>query len=139
VYAGIGLALLFAALNGISDDYTTMNEAKSRALARTAQAEGTLTDVQEATSKRGRTFHTGTVTFVTASGSEVRFPWKYCPNQVGMKVTVHYDPADPQNHSMWEATEVGLGEVILRHLPQLIFGLYALYLWNRSRRIAAAS
>src|SRR3989440_3402525 len=97
--AGPGIILLFLALHGAFTDYRHMQDVRRRAEARTALAEATIVETHGLVSGKGLRIAegAGTFSFTTASGQEVRVPYRGFSGSSGTKLPVRYDPRNPEN------------------------------------------
>jgi hypothetical protein len=123
-----GIIFLFLALHGLFTDYRHMQYLSRRAEARTALAEATIVETHGLISGKGHRISegAGTFTFNTASGQEVRFPYRGFSGSVGTKLPVRYDPRNPANWAGGDA-RWGFSELI-GNAPFFLLGLYFLFL-----------
>jgi hypothetical protein len=126
--AAPGIIFLFLALHGLFADYRHMQYLNRRAEARTALAEATIVETHGLVSGKGLRIAegAGTFTFTTASGQEVRFPYRGFSGSPGTKLPVRYDPRNPANwaggDSRWGFSE------LIGNAPFFLMGLYFLFL-----------
>src|SRR5207302_3369780 len=97
--AAPGIILLLLALHGVVADYRHMQDVRRRAEARTALAEATIVETHGLVSGKGLRIAegAGTFSFTTASGQEVRIPYRGFSGSSGTKLPVRYDPGNPEN------------------------------------------
>src|SRR3989440_6038803 len=127
--AAPGIVLLLLALHGAFADYRHMRDVRRRAEARTAPAEATIVETHGLVSGKGLRIAegAGTFTFNTASGQEVRFPYRGFSGSVGTKLPVRYDPRNPAN---WAGGNdlFGFSDLLFGNAPFFLIGLYFLFL-----------
>jgi hypothetical protein len=135
--AAPGIILLFLALHGVFADYRHMQDVRRRAEARTALAEGTIVETHGLISGKGHRIAegAGTISFTTASGQEVRVPYRGFSGSPGTKLSVRYDPREPENYAMGNDL-FGFSDLLFDNAPFFVMGLYFLFLamklgrWN---------
>ena len=130
--AAPGIIFLFLALHGTLADYRQMAEVRRRAEARTAVAEATIVETHTHERAHGSLLiaeAAGTFTFATASGQEVRVSYRNISGSPGTKLTVRYDPRNPDNcaheDNRWNYYE------LLGNAPPFLVGLYFLFLTRK--------
>lgn len=126
--AAPGIILLFLALHGVIADYRHMQEVKLRADARTALAVATIVETHGLVSGKGHRIEqgAGTFSFTTVSGQDVRVPYRGFSGSPGTKLSVRYDPRNPENcaqgNNLWSVSD------LLGNVPFFLLGLYFLFL-----------
>jgi len=127
--AAPGIILLFLALHEAFADYRHMQEVKRRVEVRTAVAAATIVETHTNERVHGSlriAESAGTFSFTTVSGHEVRIPYRNISGSLGTKLTVHYDPRNPENcapgDNLWSFSDQ------LGNAPLFIMGLYFLFL-----------
>ena len=124
-----GIVLLFFALRGSFTDYRHIQHVRQRAEARTAPAEATIVETHGLVSGKGLRIAegAGTFSFTTASGQEVRVPYRGFSGSPGTKLPVRYDPRKPENCA--GANDLfGFSDLLFDNAPFFVMGLYFLFL-----------
>jgi hypothetical protein len=123
-----GIIFLFLALHGTWADYRHLQEVKRRAETRTALAEATIVETHGLVSGKGLRIAegAGTFSFTTASGQEVRVPYRGFSGSLGMKLPVRYDPRNPENCALGD-NRWGFSD-LLGNAPFFLLGLCFLFL-----------
>ena len=127
--AAPGIILLFLALHGTFADYHHMQDVRRRAETRTALAEATIVETHGLISGKGLRIAegAGTFTFTTASGQEVRVPYRGgFSGSLGTKLPVRYDPRNPENCALGD-NRWGFSDLV-GNAPFFLMGLYFLFL-----------
>src|SRR5256712_4739378 len=129
--AAPGIILLFLALHGAFADYRHMQDVRRRAQARTALAEATIVETHGLVSGKGLHIAegAGTFSFTTASGQEVRVPYRGFSGSLGTKLPVRYDPSNPENCALGD-NQWGFSD-LLGNAPFFLMGLCFLFLATR--------
>src|SRR5437660_8793832 len=124
-----GIILLFVALHGAFADYRHIQVARRRAEARTAPAEATIVEAHGLVSGKGHRIAegAGTFSFTTASGQEVRIPYRGFSGSPGTKLPVRYDPRNPENCAGGNDL-FGFSDLLFNNAPFFLVGLYFLFL-----------
>ena len=124
-----GVILLFLALHGAFTDYRHMQDVRRRAEARTAPAEATIVETHGLVSGKGLRIAegAGTFSFTTASGQEVRVPYRGFSGSSGTKFPVRYDPRNPENCGQGNDL-FGFSDLLFDNVFFLVIGLYFLFL-----------
>src|SRR5438132_2567323 len=124
-----GIVLLFFALRGSFTDYRHIENARRRAEARTALAEATIVETHGLVSGKGHRIAegAGTFSFTTASGQEVRVPYRGFSGSPGTKLPVTYDPRNPENCAGGNDL-FGFSDLLFDNAPFFLIGLYFLFL-----------
>ena len=124
-----GIILLFLALHGAFTDYRHIENLRRRAEARTALAEATIVEAHGLISGKGHRIAegAGTISFTTASGQEVRVPYRGFSGSPGTKLPVTYDPREPENYAMGNDL-FGFSDLLFDNAPFFLLGLYFLFL-----------
>ena len=127
--AAPGIILLFLALHGTFADYRHMQDVRRRAKARTAPAEATIVEAHDLISGKGHRIAegAGTFSFTTASGQEVRIPYRGFSGSPGTKLPVRYDPRNPENCAGGNDL-FGFSDLLFNNAFFLVVGLYFLFL-----------
>ena len=127
--AAPGIILLFVALHGAFADYRHMQDVRRRAEARTALAEATIAETHGLVSGKGTRIEegAGTISFTAVSGKEVRVPYRGFSGSPGTKLSVRYDPRNPENYAMGNDL-FGLSDLLFDNAPFFLIGLYFLFL-----------
>ena len=126
--AAPGIILVVIALRGSLADYRHIQDARRRAEARTVVAEATIIEAHALTHGTVRTEHgAGTFGFTTASGLEVRVPYRGFSGSPGTKLPVRYDPHEPENCS-FGGKLFGFPELLFDNAPFFGMGLFFLVL-----------
>ena len=122
-----GIIFLFLALHGLFADYRHMQEVSRRTEMRTALAEATIVETHDLLHGTVRTAEgAGTFTFTTASGQEMRVPYRGFSGSLGTKLPVSYDPRNPENCSLGD-NRWGFSD-LLGNAPSFLMGLCFLFL-----------
>ena len=126
--AAPGIILLFLALHGFFADYRHMQDVSRRAETRTALGEATIVETHGLVSGKGLRIAegAGTFSFITASGQEVRVPYRGFSGSLGTKLPVRYDPRNPGNCALGD-NRWGFSD-LLGNVPFFLMGLYFLFL-----------
>jgi len=124
-----GIVLLFFALYGAFADYRHIQHVRQRAEARTAPAEATIIETHGLVSGKGLRIAegAGTFSFTTASGQEVRIPYRGFSGSSGTKLPVRYDPRNPENCAGGNDL-FGFSDLLFDNAPFFVMGLYFLFL-----------
>ena len=124
-----GVILLFLALHGAFADYRYIQHVRQRAEARTAPAEATIVETHGLVSGKGTRIAegAGTFSFNTASGQEVRVPYRGFSGSPGTKLPVRYDPRNPENCGQGNDL-FGFSDLLFDNAPFFLIGLYFLFL-----------
>ena len=132
--AAPGIILLFLALHGAFVDYRHMRDVRRRAEARTALAEATIVETHGLVSGKGLRIAegAGTFSFTTASGQEVRIPYRGFSGSLGTKLPVRYDPRNPENCALGD-NRWGFSD-LLGNAPFFLMGLCFVFLAIRLGR-----
>ncbi len=119
-----GIIFVLIAMRGAFTDYHYMHNVRRRAEARTAQTVGMIIEVHDRVSGKGRVIPqgAGTMGFTTESGREVQVRFRLFSGQPGSKMTVRYDPNDPENCTMG-AELFGWSDLFWGNVPFLILSL----------------
>ena len=127
--AAPGIVLIFFALRGSFTDYRHIQHVRQRAEARTAPAEATIVETHGLVSGKGTRIAegAGTFSFNTASGQEVRVPYRGFSGSPGTKLPVRYDPRNPENCAGGNDL-FGLSDLLFDNAPFFLVGLYFLFL-----------
>ena len=127
--AGPGIILLFLALHGAFADYRHMRDVRRRAEARTALAEATIVETHGLISGKGLRIAegAGTFSFNTASGQDVRVPYRGFSGSPGTKLPVTYDPRNPEDCGIGNDL-FGFSDLLFDNAPFFLIGLYFLFL-----------
>ena len=127
--AAPGIILLFVALHGAFADYRHIQDVRRRAEARTALAEGTIVEAHDLISGKGHRIAegAGTFSFNTASGQDVRVPYRGFSGSPGTKLSVRYDPRNPENCGIGNDL-FGFSDLLFDNAPFFLVGLYFLFL-----------
>ena len=135
--AAPGIILLFLALRGVFADYRHMQDVSRRAETRTALAEAKIVETHGLISGKGLRIAegAGTFSFTTASGQEVRVPYRGFSGSLGTKLPVRYDPRNPENCALGD-NRWGFSD-LLGNAPFFLMGLYFLFLATRLGRCNA--
>jgi hypothetical protein len=126
--AAPGIILVFLALHGAFADYRHMQDVRRRAEARTALAEATIVEAHDLVSGKGHRTEqgAGTFSFTTVSGHEVRVPYRGFSGSPGTKLSVRYDPRNPENCALGD-NRWGFSD-LLGNAPFFLMGVYFLFL-----------
>src|SRR5437588_10325149 len=126
--AAPGIILLFLALHGAFTDYRHMQDVRRRAEARTAPAEATIVETHGLVSGKGLRIAegAGTFSFTTASGQEVRVPYRGFSGSSGTKFPVRYDPRNPENCAGGNDL-FGFSDLLFNNAPFFLMGLCFLF------------
>ena len=132
--AAPGIILLLLALRGVFADYRHMQDVSRRAETRTALAEVTIVETHGLISGKGLRIAegAGTFSFTTASGQEVRVPYRGFSGSLGAKLPVRYDPRNPENCALGD-NRWGFSD-LLGNTPFFLMGLFFLFLATRLGR-----
>jgi hypothetical protein len=104
-----------------------MQDVSRRFEARTALAEATIVETHDLFHGTVRIAEgAGTFTFTTASGQEVRVPYRGFSGRHGTKLPVRYDPRHPENCALGD-NRWGFSD-LLGNAPFFLLGLYFLFL-----------
>ena len=124
-----GIVLLFFALRGSFTDYRHIQHVRQRAEARTAPAEATIVETHGLVSGKGLRIAegAGTFSFTTASGQEVRVPYRGFSGSLGTKLPVTYDPRNPENCALGNDL-FGFSDLLFNNAPFFLMGLCFLFL-----------
>jgi hypothetical protein len=127
--AAPGIILLYLAVHGVFADYRHMQDVRRRAEARTALAEATIVETHGLVSGKGLRIAegAGTFSFTTASGQEVRVPYRGFSGSLGTKLPVRYDPRNPENCAGGNDL-FGFSDLLFNNAPFFLIGLYFLFL-----------
>jgi hypothetical protein len=131
-----GIIFLFLALDGTWADYRHLQDVNRRAATRTALAEATIVETHGLVTGKGHRIAegAGTFRFTTASGQEVRVPYRGFSGTLGTKLPVRYDPRDPENCSLGD-NRWGVFD-LLGNAPFFLLGLCFLFLAMRLGRVS---
>src|SRR5207244_7259029 len=130
-----GIIRRFLALHGVFADYRHMQDVRRRAEARTALAEATIVETHGLVSGKGLRIAegAGTFSFTTASGQEVRIPYRGFSGSPGTKLSVRYDPRNPENCAGGNDL-FGFSDLLFGNAPFFLMGLYFLFLATKLGR-----
>ena len=133
IVAGIGLALLAAALLTYLQSVNFVNQAKLT----TGTVVGMFASSDPDTNSR---FYCPQITFTTKTGQIIKFESNICsapaPYAVGELVNLYYDPQNPQNAQIksFSAQYLMPTSLMLSGLPLTLIGLLGLFLQKKRDR-----